>query len=119
MTIENIFKHILNIYSGHNFNIIKHALYQRIYRFLKRSNYSIRRGSHIGQILPDNALDLITAFLNEIYKKRKISNSREIDLDYIVNLDETTITLNMPPKNTIQNKGDKTVMIKTTGQKKE
>ena len=81
VTTENIFKYILNIYSGHNFNIIKHALYQRKYRFLKRSNYSIRRGSHIGQILPDNALDLITAFLNEIYKKRKISNNREIDLD--------------------------------------
>ena len=70
-------------------------------------------------MLPHNALELITAFWNEIYKKRKISNSREIDLDCKVNLDETAITLNMLPKNTIQNKGDKTVMMKTTGQEKE
>ena len=119
MTRENIFQRILNLYSGINFNITKHALYQRIYRFIKRSNYSIRRGSHIGQMLPDNTFDLITVFLNEIYKKRKISCNKELDLDCIVNLDETAITLNMPPKNTIQNKGDKTVMIKTYGQEKE
>ena len=119
VTTENIFQRILIIYSGSNFNMRKHALYQRIYRFIKRSNYSIRRGSNIGQMLPDNAFDLITDFLNEIYKKRKISYNKELDLDCIVNLDETAITLNMPPKNTIQNKGDKTVMIKTYGQDKE
>ena len=71
VTTENIFQRILNLYSGINFNITKHALYQRIYRFIKRSNYSIRRGSHIGQMLPDNTFDLITGFLNEIYKKEK------------------------------------------------
>ena len=70
-------------------------------------------------MLLDNPLDLITAFLNEIYKKRKISNSREIVLDCIFNLDETEIILNMPPKNTIQNKGDKTLKIKTIGPEKE
>ena len=119
VTTENIFQRILNLYKGSNFNITKHAVYQRIYRFIKRSNYSIRRGSHIGQILPDNAFDLIIDFLNEIYKKRKISCNKELVLDCIVNLDETAITLNMPLKNTIQNKGDKIVMIKTYGQDKE
>ena len=43
----------------------------------------------------------------------------EKDLDCKVNLDETAITLNMLPKNIIQNKGDKTVMMKTIGQEKE
>ena len=37
----------------------------------------------------------------------------------IFNLDETAITINMPPKNNIQNKGNKTVIIKTTGKEKK
>ena len=38
VTTENIFMHILKIYPQHHFTTTKHALYKRIYRFLKRSN---------------------------------------------------------------------------------
>ena len=46
----------------------KFAIYQRIYRFLKRNNFSFRYGTYIGQILPDNSITLINNFLDNIKK---------------------------------------------------
>ena len=37
----------------------KYAIYQHIYRFLKRNNFSFRCGTYIGQMIPDNSVTLI------------------------------------------------------------
>ena len=39
------------------------SLLSFIYRFLARNNLSIRKGTHIGQQLPTNSLDLVYSFL--------------------------------------------------------
>ena len=44
----------------------KYAIYQRIYRFLKRNNFSFHYGTYIGQMMPDNFIALINNFLDNI-----------------------------------------------------
>ena len=46
----------------------KYAIYQHIYRFLKRNNFSFRCGTYIGQMIPDNSITLINNFLDNIKK---------------------------------------------------
>ena len=53
-----------------NKNISKEAIYKRIYSFLKRENYSLRIGIHIGQILPTRFYRINQKFYIN-YKKRK------------------------------------------------
>ena len=49
-----------------NVNISKEAIYLRIYRFLERENYSLRIGTHIGQMLPPDSIELIKNFILNI-----------------------------------------------------
>ena len=50
----------------------KYTIYQRIYRFLKRNNFSFRYRTYIGQMLPDNSIALINNFLDNIKKLKCI-----------------------------------------------
>ena len=49
---------------------VKKTLQKRVYNFLKRNNYSIRKASHIGQPLPSRSLELFLDFFREINRKR-------------------------------------------------
>ena len=48
-------------------------------------------------------------------KKRK---EKGYPLQFIANMDETPLTFDMPPNRTINNTGEKTVKIRTTGNEK-
>ena len=89
----------------------KEALLQRIYRFLKRNNYTIRGGKYITQTLPNDSFELIESFIKEIRNKRKITLTKSIDENLIINLDETAIFFNMAPKKTIENIGKKQILL--------
>ena len=85
----------------------KKTLQQRVYRFLERNNYSIRKASHMGQPLPSKSLDLFLDFFREINRKRHklgIFDSKD-DHDRIVNIDETPIYFEMTSDKTINKKG--------------
>lgn len=86
------------------------SLLSFIYRFLARNNHSIRKGTHIGQQLPTNSLDLVYSFLKVIIQNRKMYN---IDPEFIINMDETALNYNMPPNTTINKIRAKTIVIKT------
>ena len=91
------------------------ALQKWVYRFMKRSNLSFRRGTHIGQSLPDKHNQLVMNFLKYNISELKQYN---FELDCICNMDETPVYLNMPPNYTIEKIGSRQVSIKTLGQEK-
>ena len=68
-----------------------HSLEFKIRRFLERKNLRIRNASHIGQILPDNAIDLIYKYLYKIIIKRRLLNINDNELFRNINYDETAI----------------------------
>ena len=50
------------------------SLLSFIYRFLAINNLSIRKGTHIGQQLPNNSFDLVYSFLKAFIQNRKLFN---------------------------------------------
>ncbi len=58
-SIYLIYLEILKQFDNSEIKISKHAIYERIYRFLERANYSFRVGTHIGQALPKDSPNLI------------------------------------------------------------
>ena len=86
-----------------------------VYRFIKRNVLSIRRISHIGQTLSESKETIFNKFKNEIIKKRK-QMSILYDEDYrVVNMDETSIFLEMAFNTTIDFKGNKNIEIDSYG----
>ena len=96
-------------------NISKTSCYFRIYRFLKKHLYVKRRGTHIGQRIPENAFNLAQLFLHEIIKKR---NRYNYNLSNIINCDETPITLDNPYTFTLAKKGEKIISVHTNVKEK-
>ena len=76
---------------------------------------AFRRGTHIGQSLPEDYKDKIQSFLSFVIKQRY---KMEYEMKAICNMDETPIYFNNIPTNTIEKIGSKTVEIKTLGQEK-
>jgi len=102
-------------------NSCKGTLQKRVYRFLERNNYSIRKASHIGQPLPTKALDLFLGFFREINRKRHKLNifDSKNDHDRIVNIDETPIYFEMTSDKTVNKKGAKIISVETKGNEKK
>ncbi len=99
----------------------KQTLQHRVYRFLKKNHYSIRKASHIGQPLPSRALDLFIDFFREINRKRhklRIYDSKD-DHDRLINIDETPIYFEMTSDKTINRKGDKVISVETKGNERK
>ena len=92
-----------------------HSLEMKIRRFLERNNLRIRKASHIGQPLPDNATDLIYEYLYKIINKRRILNINDSELFRIINCDETAIYFENPSTKTIDVKGLKEIIINIDG----
>lgn len=83
--------------------------------FMTRSDLSIRRRTHIAQKLPSDFEDQLTKFQSFIINLRK---KHHYSLSQIGNADQTPLTFDMPSGTTIDQKGAKTVTIKTTGNEK-
>lgn len=96
-----------------------HNLYKIILRFLKRNNLSIRKASHIGQPLPNIALECFYSFFHEVIKERRVLNIYDDDNSRLINCDETLIFLEMPETKTIDVTGNKGVIISTHGNEKK
>lgn len=84
-------------------------------RFLARHGLALRQRTKIAQKLPKDYEKKIVDFQQYIIKRRK-----EVDypLCRIGNMDETPMCFDMPSTRTVNKKGEKTVMIKTTGHEK-
>lgn len=100
---------------------LKKTMQKRVYRFLERNNYSIRKATHIGQPLPSKAMDLFYEFFRDIIRKRqqlKVFDSPR-DHDRLVNIDETPIFFEMTSDKTINKKGAKVISVETKGNEKK
>ena len=84
---------------------------------MKRNNLVFRLASHIGQKLSSKAETQLKNFLKDIITKRNNLGIFE-DIERLVNVDESPIYLEMPPKKTIEIKGSKNVDIYTFGKEK-
>ena len=84
-------------------------------RFLRRNNYSLRRPTKIAQKLGKDYANKLTKFQRFVIKKRQQNNYQ---LQCIGNMDETPVYMDMLPHSTYNKKGEKTVLIKSTGHEK-
>ena len=88
------------------------------HRFMKRNNLTIRMSSHIGQKITSRGEMQLLKFLKDIIAKPNCLDIFD-DLERIINVDESPIYLEMPPKKTIEIKGSKNVDIYTFGKEKQ
>ena len=84
-------------------------------RFKKRNDLSLRQKTTLAQRLPDDYEEKIIRFHRFVINLRKEYN---YPLHVIANMDETPLTFDMPPNRTINDKGEKTITIRTTGNEK-
>ncbi len=87
-----------------------------VYRFLNRSELSIRRSTHLGQKLPADMEIRRERFLKESIDLRKSYTYPE----YLIgNIDQTPLNFDNPGSTTIESKGKRSVIIRTNGKEKE
>ena len=86
---------------------------KRVCYILKKNNLALRKVSHIGQPIPEEAKDLIYSFLYEIINKRRYLEIKDNELFRIVNCDETAVYYENPDTYTIDIKGHKEIIINT------
>ena len=84
-------------------------------RFLERHNMSLRQKTKIAQKLPEDLTEKVQRFQKFVIKSRK---TVDYPLERIANMDETPMCFDMPQNTTIDTKGAKTILIKTTGHEK-
>ena len=85
-------------------------------RFMRRNLLSVRRRTHITQKLPADFQDKLLNFQRYIINNRKVRN---YELRHIGNDDQTTLTFDLPFTTTVNELGEKSVNIKTTGNEKK
>lgn len=84
-------------------------------RFMRRYDLVLRERTKIAQKLPADLDDKILQFHQFVIRNRQKEGYK---LSCIGNMDETPITLDMPANRTVNQKGEKTVLIRTTGHEK-
>ena len=80
--------------------------------FMSRFSLSTRRRTTVAQNLPEDLVEKQQQFLSFILFRRREHN---YPLKYIANLDETSVTFDLPSTTTVDKRGTKTVSIRTTG----
>ena len=90
-----------------------------IIRLLKRKGLSIRRATHVGQALPNDAIESFYRFFHLIISERRDLNIDDGEEYRIINCDETPIYFEMPDTTTIDIMGNKEVIIDTKGNEKK
>ena len=83
-----------------------------LYRFMNRKKLSIRQKTKIAQRLPEEYEQEIVRFQRSIIQMRKCNG---YELSQIGNMDETPMNFDMPATHTVHPTGEKTVIMKTTG----
>ncbi|KAJ1202141.1 hypothetical protein NDU88_005942 [Pleurodeles waltl] len=83
--------------------------------FMNRYGLCLRQRTKISQKLPKDLDEKVMSFHSFIIKQRKIHN---YDLGDIGNMDETPMTFDLPSNRTVASLGDKTVLLRTTGNEK-
>ena len=94
-------------------------LYMDIIRLLKRKGLSIRRATHVGQALPNNAIESFYRFFHLVITERRELNIDDGEEFRIINCDETPTYFEMPETTTIDIMGNKEVIIDTKGNEKK
>ena len=84
-------------------------------RFMKRNLYSDRRPTKIAQKLPDHYVDKMFDFQRFIIRRR---GEAQYLLQSIGNMDETPVCQDMLPRNTVDDTGKRSILIKSTGHEK-
>ena len=80
------------------------------YKFLKRTGFSIRKPTNVGQALKENTFELFDRFIFNVIKFRKDMQIIE-DLNRIGNADETPIWFDMTYNTSISKIGEKSVKV--------
>ena len=84
-------------------------------RFIERHGLTLRQWTKLSQKLPADLEAKVDSFQRFIIKLRKRHN---YELGQIGNMDETPMTFDLPGNQTVHAKGEKTVLVKTTGHEK-
>ena len=85
-------------------------------KWMKRHSVSTREKTTVAQRMPDHVEEKIVSFHKFVIRMRKL---REYSLSQIGNMDETAVYFDMPGNSTLHHKGDKTVILRTTGHEKD
>ena len=85
------------------------------YNFMNRHDISIRRRTSIAQRLPDDFENKLVEYQRYIIQLRK---TRQYANDMIANADQTPLTFDIPFNHTLDFKGRKSIVLKTTGNEK-
>ena len=84
-------------------------------KFMKRNDLVLRARTHISQTLPKELEHKITAFHREV---ASIFEHSDFALDYVCNMDETPVFLDLVPNRVVDRKGKKTITVRTTASEK-
>ena len=98
--------------SGGNYK----AKYHRIYRFIKKYGFYIRKPTRQGHLFPIDFHIKIISYLKDLFELRKKSVK---DISLIICMDEAHIFFTPTLNRVIANKGVKQVVISTEGQEKQ
>jgi len=90
--------------------------YIRIYRFIKKHGFTVRKPTKQGHLFPKNSYDLVVNYLKDIYEIRK---NYIKDIAFIINMDETPIFFTPQLNGIIAAKGSGQVVVSTTDQEKQ
>ena len=82
---------------------------------MKRNYLVLRVRTHISHNLPKDLEENIKYFRAEV---EKIRENSDYPLEYICNMDETPVFLDLVPNKVVDRKGKKTVRVRTTGSEK-
>lgn len=85
------------------------------YRFMLRNRLSIRQRTTMCQQLPPDFMEKIETFRGYVNAKIDLHS---VTPDFIINMDEVPLTFDIPLGRTVNQKGERTINIKTTGHEK-
>lgn len=85
-------------------------------KFMKRHELSLRSRTSLSQRLPADLEEKISSFQTFVKTER---SSEEIDDRYIVNMDETPVFFDIVPNKTVEQTGNKSVIIRSSGSDKK
>ena len=86
-----------------------------LYSFMKRKGLVVRQKTKIAQRLSHEFEEKLISFQKMIIRKRKRNGYK---LQQLGNMDETPMNFDMPPSRTVNPIGEKSILIKTTGNEK-
>ena len=84
-------------------------------KFMQRNDLVLRVRTHISQNLPSDLESKIKGFRDEA---RDIHKNSDYPFEYICNMDETPVYLDLVPSKVVDKKGKKTIRVRTTSSEK-